>query len=219
MLRNVLLAGGVLGAVAASANAQLTIPLIDPSTNAASGWEVVIFDPAHVDIVTDFVSLQNNRVVIQKFAEFNRIDPFTGAPEAVLIDFRQVAADAQTVSQIVITDERLINNTGVDWVDFENILVDSGQAVFNQGLMSDLSIAPFTQQEFKNGGTIHRVFDGVVAAGATWLPGMAQGGIVIDVDLSNDSPVIFTLKELPSVPAPGSVALLAIGGLIARRRR
>ena len=214
-----MLGAGAVGVVAALAAAETTVQLVDPATGQSSGWEVVIFNDGLVDVVTDAVRFADDRVVIQKFAEFIDIDPFTGAPAAVLLDFRQVAADADTVSQIVITDERVINNTGLDWIDFEFFLVNDGEAVFNRAASADFDISPFTRRDYSDDNTFLRLSGGTVADGATWTPGLTRGGLVIDVDLSADTPVNFTLKELPSIPAPGGAALAALGGLAAGRRR
>jgi MYXO-CTERM domain-containing protein len=208
----------VAAGLAGTASAEL-IDLVDPSTGMSSGWQAEIFDPGMVDLVTDFVSIRDDVVVIEKFAEFIEIDKFTGEPVPITITFKQVAGDDDTVSRIVITDEFIFNNTGQDWVDFENILVDSGNAVWNPDAMATLDISPFGSFEFLDGDTNFRVFDGVVADGDTWTPGLRSGGFVIDIDLSGDDPVIFSLKEAPSIPAPGALALLAIGGVAAVRRR
>lgn len=195
------------------------INLVDPSNGEASGWQVEIFNEGFVDIVTDFVSIRNDVVVIEKFAEFIEIDEFTGQPKPITIQFKQIADDANTVSKIVITDEFIINNTGQDWVDFENILVDGGNATWNPAEMASLSIGPFASSEFLDGNTNYHTFDGTVVDGSTWTPGLKSGGFVIDVNLAGDQPVIFSLKEAPSVPAPGALALLGVGGLVATRRR
>jgi len=57
---------------AGTAHAEI-IELVDPSTGIPSGWQVEIFDEGMVDIVTDFVSLREGVVVIEKFAEFIEI--------------------------------------------------------------------------------------------------------------------------------------------------
>lgn len=204
--------------LATSANAEI-IELVDPSTGMSAGWQVEVFNEGMVDIVTDFVSIRENIVVIEKFAEFVEIDEFTGQPVPVNLTFTQIGDDDNTVSKIVITDEIIINNTGQDWIDFEHILVNGGDAVWNPGQMGTLSIDPFTSDEFLDGNTIYRQFDGVVPDGTTWTPGLKSGGFVIDVDLSGDDPLVFSLKEAPSVPAPGVLGLLAISGLAAGRRR
>lgn len=214
-----LIVAGLVGAGAAGAGAEIIKPLVDPSTGQHSGWEAVIFDPQHVDLITDAVDIQGGQVVLEKFADFRGVDPFTGAPEAINILFRQVLADAQSVSRFVITDEVISNNTGLDWVDFKNILTNNGVATFNTGLSADFDIAPFTSREYADGDTIARFFDGTIAAGQVWTPGRVQGGLVWDVNLQQDTPVSFTLKELAAVPAPGAMALLGMAGLVAARRR
>ena len=207
-----------IAGTALAANAAVTIELVDPTTGVSSGWAVTIFDEEFVDIVTDAVSIDNDRVVIQKFAEFTKIDEFTGRPQPINIDFRQIADDADTVSQIVITDERIINNTGQDWIGFSFLLINHGQATWNTA-QTNPNIGPFTTQVYSNNNTILTVGGGVLGDGETWTPGLDDGGFVIDVDLAADAPVNFTLKELPGVPAPGALALAALGGLMTARRR
>lgn len=214
-----LIFAGVVGIATAGANAEFIQQLVDPSTGQHSGWEAVIFDPDHVSLVTDAVNIQDGVIVLEKFAEFRGIDPFTGAPEAINILFRQVRSDAQTVSRFVITDEVIVNSTGLDWVDFKNILVDHGSVTFNTALSANFSIDPFMSREYSGDGTIARFFDGTIVAGQVWTPGFAQGGLVWDVNLGQDHPVIFSLKELPAVPAPGAMALLGLAGLCAARRK
>lgn len=195
--------------IAASATAEII--------DLGGGWQAEIFTD-NVDLVS--LGANNDVLTIEKLATFTELDEFTGEPLPINITFMQVADDANTASKIVIAAEELTNATGLDWVDFEFILVDSGNAVWNPGEMAGLDILPFTGSEFLDGNTIYRTFDGTVADGDTWFPGAAAGEFVIDVDLSGDTPMIFTLKEAPSVPAPGAVGLLVLAGAtIGRRRR
>lgn len=209
---------GALCVVQAAIAGPVTIQLIDPSTNVHSGWQATIFDDLHVDVVTDAVSFTSNAVVIEKFAEFTTLSPI-GQPEAINIVFQQVLPDAQTVSRIVITDEIVINSTGVAWIDFSMLLLDSGQVEFDPVASAAFDVSPFLQKQYLNGNTTFRAFDGTIPAGGIWTPGMASGALFIDVDLGSSTPVTFTLKELPGIPAPGSVALLSLAGLIAINRR
>jgi MYXO-CTERM domain-containing protein len=210
---------GVVGAAVGTAAAgPVTIQLIDPSTNVHSGWQATIFDEDHVDIVTDSVNVANGTVVIEKFAEFTQIGPL-GTPEAINIVFQQVLPDAQTMTTIAITDELIINSTGMAWLNFEMFTIDSGQVAFDPVASAAFSIAPFTTSQFGNGNTLFHVEGGVIPDGGVWTPGLASGALYIDVDLAASTPVTFTLKELPSVPSPGSFALLSAAGLCAIRRR
>lgn len=212
-------AGAAVLCVAQAALAgPVTIQLIDPSTNVHSGWQATIFDDLHVDVVTDAVSFANDAVVIEKFAEFTTLNTL-GQPEAINIVFQQVLPDAQTVSRIVITDEVVINSTGVAWIDFTMLLIDSGQVAFDPVASAGFDVSPFLQQQYTSSNTTFRAFDGTIPAGGIWTPGMASGALYIDVNLSSSNPVTFTLKELPGIPAPGSLALLSIAGLIGITRR
>lgn len=174
-----------------------------------------------VDVVLDFVSIQGDILVIEKVALFRQINELVPIPDSIVLSFTQIAPDAQTVSRIVIADETVANQTGLDWVAFEFILSAFGYAEFNQTLSAGFDIAPFTNRTYNGDSTVLTVDGGTIADGQVWTPGQLAGNLVIDVDLSSEYPVFFTFKELPLIPTPGSVALLGVAGLAvgSRRRR
>lgn len=205
----------VVGAgLAASASGEI-IELIGPD-GTPSGWQAEIFTD-NVELVVN--SVDGGVMHLEKIATFTEIDEFTGQPKPINITFSQIDSDDNTVTQFVIDQETITNMTGQDWVDFESILVDSGDATWDPEAMADLDISPFTGSAFLQSNTIFHTFDGTVADGTVWTPGAAQGDFVINIDLSDDNPKVFSLKESPSVPAPGALALLGLGGVIAGRRR
>jgi len=195
-----LLLAGVLCTLSAPARAADVIQL-------GGGWEAIVQDRSVLDLAVDFVSISQNLLVIQKFANFTAIEEFTGRPHTLNITFRQVASDAETVSRIVITDETVLNNTGMAWNGFDMILYGGG-ATFNADLSATFSIDPFTTMTFAD--DLRRVSfgGGTIEDGGFWFPGVASGGLVIDADLSGMAPNAFVFKELPVVPAPPVVALL-----------
>lgn len=187
----------------------------------AGGWQVEVADElaSDVDLYVDFVSLQDNVLVIEKFAQFRRVSDLTGRPDAINLTFTQIGDDAQTISRIAIADEAVTNLTGIEWSDFEMALI--GGAAFNTGLSADFSFAPFTNRTYADGNTVVRFEDGSVPTGTTWFPGAADGELVFDVDLSGADSQVFTLKELPiPLPSPGTIAIGGLAfGLFLRRRR
>jgi len=193
---------GIAAAIPMTASAQVVKDL-------GKGWEVTIFQPNMVDVFVD--PSGPGSLVIEKIAEFSSVMP-------IELMFTQNQPDAQTVSQIVLTSAVITNSTGQGWVSFTET-VTPGVAQFNEGLSGDYSISPFTSREYFNGDTEVVFSGGTVGAGEIWSPGLAAGGLVIDIDLSGSAPAVFTLAELPTVPGPGSIAVLALGGLVGARRR
>ncbi len=199
-----------LGLAASVAQADVTIAL-------GGGWEAVIFQENLVDLAVDYVSIEDDVLVIEKFANFASIDPFTGQPDPIRIAFNQVGTDAETVSRIVIADELVANNTGFDFYQFEMVLLGA-QATWDQAGSAGFSINPFTEMDFI--GDQNVLFSGgTVEDGTFWTPGELTGELIIDIDLSNTTPSTFILKEIAMVPAPAAVALLGLAGLSTRRRR
>jgi MYXO-CTERM domain-containing protein len=196
----------------------------DVTRDLGGGWQVVIADEIadQIDIVSDgFVTINGVRtLVIEKFAEFRTIDPLTGLFQGLAVQFRQIGADATTATRIIITDEGLYNNTGAAWFDFHMQLIDNNQPVFNPAatFSSGFTYGPFTSLTFSQNNTQADFAGGVVPNGQIWYPGLGAGGLVIDVNLGAEAPVVFTLKETPS-PTPGAAALLGLGMMACGRRR
>lgn len=212
------LAAGIMVAAGAAWGGPITVQLIDPNTLQHSGWQVTIFDDTVMSVTTVSVDSVNSRLVIEKNAEFKELDLF-GNPAAMTLLFQQVLPDALTMTNIAITSESVKNSTGLNWIDFEMFLIDSGQVMWNPVASTGFTISPFTQSEFKNSDLIFRAFGGVVTDGATWTPGLVGGELVAQVDLAASNSVSFSLKELPSIPSPSSLALLSLAGLVAFARR
>jgi hypothetical protein len=200
----------VLLSLAGMASADVVIPL-------GGGWEAVL--------ATNTVSLtphgidDSGALHISKEAVFRSNDPFTGAPEPVIITFRQVLPDNLTSSTIIIDDEMIMNLTGQNWTGYRQVLALSNQVAFNPVSLG-MSVGPefttntltpdFREMDSSGGPG--------VANGAMWMPG-AIGDLVININLGgSDSPIVFVLKEIPVVPTPGAAAL-GVAGLMAMGRR
>ena len=209
-LRALFVATGCAMALAPAALAGIVIDL-------GGGWQATTFDEDAVDLAVEFVSIEEDILVLRKFASFDKIDPFTGQPAPLHIAFNQIDDDDLTVSRIVITDELVFNNTSLDWTSYRNILL-GGNVAWNQAESADFSIDPFAMRSYSDDSGIVTFFGGVVRDGEEWTPGLDSGGLQIDVDLSGDERVKFVLKESP-LPAPGAIALLGIAALGRRRRR
>jgi hypothetical protein len=193
-----------------------------------AGWEAswdASLDP-FVDIQVD--GIIGDTIFIQKSAEFTQGPNQFGVFPAIPIAFRQIGLS--NIAHIVINDEIIFNNTGVDWADFHIDLLDSGDAVFNPAATAasggdgpiGWTIAPFTQASFANGNTTLNISGGIVAAGSFWFPGdgASDGELWIDVISGGAGDfTVFTLKETPTIPAPGALALIGLAGLLSRNRR
>lgn len=210
---------GCFGAVASAA----TIQLVDPITGADSGWQASFADGDMVNLVVDAVT--DDAVFIEKFVDFEGPIGPAGLLPSVNIDFTQTGTDSNTVPRIVIVDEVLTNLQGADWGGFVWTIPDSGEAGFNVSDSAGFSTSPFNDASFSgfadgnnNLASTLIATGGTVGNGQTYFPGAGAGELYIDVDLSQADITSFVLKERP-VPEPACLALLAVGGLVAVRRR
>ncbi len=188
--------------VAQSARAEVVLDL-------GGGWQATIQDQSVLDLVVDYVSLEDDLLVLQKFATFASLTQMD-------ISFEQTADDANTVSTIVITDEFVFNNSGTDWNAF-SMNVD-GDATFDAAASASFSIDPYTDADFAGDMKSVLFSGGTVADSAFWTPGLASGGLYINVDLSGDGMAGFRLGEMP-VPAPSALIVFGLAGLARSRRR
>lgn len=188
--------------------------------NIGGGWQAS-WDPSFdglVQIVSDGVV--GDSVQIEKSIEY------TGAFNAVPIVFTQI--DMNAVSNIVINDEIITNNSGVDWNGFRMQLIDGGDVAFDVAATAGsggsgpigFSIAPFTTASFTPDNMQLNIGGGTVVDGSTWFPGSgaSDGQLWMNVNLTPGQFKVFTLKET-YIPTPGALALFGIAGVAAKRRR
>jgi len=224
-----------LGPFAASSS----IVMLQDVNGNDSGWAAWIdasLDP-FVDVSTNLVDTGQDAVFIHLTKEF-RQGSVNGVFPSIPIVFAQMNQNA--VSNIVIDDETIVNNTGQDWTDFHMSLMDHGDARFDADKTANsggtgpigFSLGPFTQAQFvpDSGGnlTTLNIFSGVVPTGTPWFPGSGanDGQLWISVNTEPGS-TIFTLLETPTmtaaVPLPASawmgIALLGGGAVIGVVRR
>jgi MYXO-CTERM domain-containing protein len=205
-----------------------------------SGWEAVwdsSLDP-YVDVQALSVNFGaaggEGAVFINKSAEFIQ-GPVNGVFPTIPIVFREIAGfTGPVVQNIVIESEEITNSTGVDWTDFHLDVLDHGEVYFDVARTAasggggpiGWSIAPFTTAAFgdflgANQATRLDIAGGTVANGDVWFPGSgaSDGQLWIHVNnVAAPGNSLFVLKETPT-PAPGAIALLAVGALFGSRRR
>ncbi|MHC4126655.1 MAG: hypothetical protein ACYTE6_08985 [Planctomycetota bacterium] len=211
----------VLRALSLYAAMAVAAPAHAGFVDVHGGWRASWDDS--LDGLVDIFShgVVGDAVFIEKSAEFTA-GSVNGVFPSIDIVFTQTSPNA--VGSIVIDDEIVINSTGEDWLDFHLELIGDAVTFDDVSTASSggpgpigFSVDPFTVAAFS--GDLKRldISGGVVPDGGIWWPGVAGGQLWIDV--APGIVTTFALRETPSVPGPGSLALLALGGLLAIRRR
>ena len=203
-----------------------------------SGWSVSGPSYAEVNVMVDDVhwseDWDHSYVLLQIHKKFRAAPDEQGNFSPVTLTFIQTAPDAETVPNIRIADEAITNLTGVAWTDFHWILSKFVYASFNSdvpvytGDPGDTppgvwDIYPFKGSSWQSSQTTDQlnVFDGVIPDLGVWYPGIrSSGALEINVDLDGaPRNFSFDLKELPTIPEPATLTLLAAGAAVLIRRR
>lgn len=166
-------------------------------------------------------------VFVEKFATFTAgdINSDGGFVNPMAIVFQKVSPSAKPF--IIINDEMVVNQTGVDWNGFRFIILPSnGSVVFDAGQTdiappgSGFSIDPFTASAYNANNTQLDVSGGVVGSVApnnVWTPGVASGQLVINTAATTTNLTAWALKEMPQVgfviPLPAA-AWSGLSGLL-----
>ncbi|MFB3892430.1 MAG: hypothetical protein ACE15C_10465 [Phycisphaerae bacterium] len=221
--RTVALVPLLVGVLATASPGSISVDLTDPFTGADSGWTAIIADNTHNGISVDSVEGGVVRIEISK--TFYQ-PPAEGSFIPNIITFNQRLPDAQAASTIEIMDETILNGTGSDWTDY-HWKVTAPFAAINKlnTTTSGFSIGPFSTAIWvaasgwdANHANELDVAGGTVPAGATYRPGLAQGSLFIDVNLSL-ADTSFDLTQQPT-PEPATLSVLACAamGMLIRRR-
>jgi hypothetical protein len=164
-------------------------------STVSSGWTWDTPDFSNVEL--KWVRTEGNNFFFEKEATFTR------ASDPIVITFNRIDPNAKT---LVINDESVTNNTGVDWTAFRMELSSGSSGgtpnftfVTSDGApgIGDFAIDPYQTFTFYNNNS-GILFGGgsPVKNGHTWFPGsMSDTGLALVA--SSSSVGTFTLKELP----------------------
>lgn len=179
--------------------------------------------PGGLDIQVDEVTPQFVKIRIVK--DFTA-PPTGGVFEARVIDFVQIKPDAETVPQIIISQETISNLTGAPWTDYHWAVFNQGEVWFKVPESAAFDVTPFANKDFSdpyqifndpNRATDLDVDGGLVPPGGVFSPGAVAGDLCIGIDLTASVPVSFTFKQFPT-PEPAGLVLVTLGALALRRR-
>jgi hypothetical protein len=210
-----------------TASKAVTVPLMgtDAFGNTVnSGWVATYSDAYlaagwNVSLLFRGLSADGSQFYFEKDATFK--SPAGDSIDGLEISFQKVDPNAK---ELVINDEVLQNQTGVDWSAFQWKLASGGTAAFTfaatNGPASGFDISPYTNMSFADSNSTINFNGGTVANGSTWFAGANSATGIAIVSGSEDS---FVLKEIPvAIPLPaaawtGMSTLLGLGLLAAAK--
>jgi len=197
-----------------------------------SGWAVVATPETSQGISIPAIDIEGDSLVIEIAKTFS-IPPENGLFQPMIFEFQKIAADA--TANIVINDEYIVNDTGVEWFDFHiSLLVDvfEPQAGFDTGSLPDggqFEDVYYAMDYGYNGMPVQLNFADTDGSGVpsspggddVFRPGYTTGQITIVTNPALPVGARFGLKEIPStsVPEPTTMILLGAGGLMVFTRK
>jgi len=203
----------------------IVVVLISGSWVSASpledfGWTTYSDDP---DIVIINVTASSASSITLEIEREYTADYYTGDDEFRCFHIYFEKIDPNAVNTLIIDREQVTNNTGRAWNDF-SLALGPMMVGFNQG-NSTLTSEPLPKTTFYSTSSGSAYPDEVYFNG-----GLVRDGEVLTIGGSsdpNDQMVIqydgrdgsFVLIELPKVPEPVTLSLLACGLALMGRRR
>jgi hypothetical protein len=186
------------------------------------GWVATWDDSQDVDLIVTNSSQTADALILKKVAFFTKQDGFGGVSPIVISSLRQ----SPTAPQFLVIDEEVVHNqTGLDWIGFQFAIEPSStQAAFDTGATdvsppgSGFSISPFTNAVFSDDNRVLTLSGGTVlsapALPSEFTPGIASGALVIDTraNLANRL-TDFVFEEQPIIPLPAA-AWMGLSGLV-----
>lgn len=116
----------------------------------------------------------------------------------------------------------VLNNTGVNWIGFE-CYTGSGTIIapsYLNWFVFDFDLAPTISGPGTGGATWSPLNDNWITFSNLNVPAGATISMTFNLDLPVNTFGSWAIQQRPiAIPAPGSLALLGLGGLVATRRR
>jgi hypothetical protein len=213
-----ILSGTLLASQAGAVTKDL-VGINPDGTTFSSGWQYSVADNLAPDLNLVFIRKEGNDFFLEKDVTIRH------PSDAVVITFTKTSA---TANNLVINDEAVNNQSGLDWIGFRFTLSSGTTAPGTTPFYSwafrdaggglsqnrgDFRIDPFTAFHFENDAQDLIVDGGTVANGSTWFPG-AQSDTSLAIVASANASNTFTLKEIPiPIPLPAA-AWTGLTGLV-----
>jgi hypothetical protein len=186
-----------------------TVALLDGEGDF-SGWCAAVSQPANIQVNVHDVDLTTGVMDLSIQKQFTEPPSFGGVWTGLIIDVVQACPDAETVTMVRLMEEAILNHTGSDWDDFHWNIYAIDEAWIDVAASSDFDTAPLVVAEFGDfidppANTQAKAITasgGVVPNGSTYTPGAGPGMVKINIDLSGDLAVSWSIKERPTCTPP-----------------